>query len=41
MKCLPLKLALNFDQDSKNKTFRLGNFAKKLMVYEFQSILSL
>ena len=21
MKCLPLKLALNFDQDSKNKTF--------------------
>ena len=41
MKCLPLKSALHFDQDSKNKAFRLGNFEKKLMIYELQAVLSL
>ena len=41
IKCLPLKSALKVDQNSKNKTIWLSKYAKKVMVYEFQAILSL
>ena len=41
VKCLPLKSPLNFDRDSINKAFLLLKFVKKIMIYEFQAILSL